>query len=184
MSFPSQKPTGVFVRLPLSTNDIKRMDRAMSRSLVAHANPTLESASEAAMLAIGVPVQGRELEVVAYDNIATGYLSRAKPVTPSVNLVRQSDAQAHIAALEVEVVRLREDMDASKRKNFNAGYLIACCNIYNLHNEEGIAADILREAGITEAEVKALDLNEYDAEALAVIRGAGNDDPILKGGAA
>jgi len=63
---------------------------------------------------------------------------------------------------------------------FNRGYLIACRNIANLHNEECIAADVLMEAGITQAEVDAMDLSEYDAEALVEIRAARNDDPIEK----
>ncbi|OUJ10149.1 hypothetical protein [Acetobacter okinawensis] len=181
MSLTSQKPTGVFVRLPLSNEQLGKL-------LI----PTRTFNER--MISIGTPVTGGELRVSAFADYippsAIGVMAQIFEVsdrrTKSFNepLVRHSDAQAQIAALEAEVVHLREDMDASKRKNFNAGYLIACCNIYNLHNEEGIAADILREAGITEAEVKALDLNEYDAEALAVIRGAGNDDPILKGGAA
>jgi hypothetical protein len=93
-------------------------------------------------------------------------------------------AEAQIAALEVELVRLREALSRSKRQNFNAGYLIACCNLFNMHNEEGMAADILAEATITEEDVKALGLSEYDAAALVEIRKARNEDPILKGGTA
>lgn len=111
MSLTSQKPTGVFVQLPLDVDDIRKMDQAMSQRMMAHSKPTLESASEAAILAIGTPVTGGELEVVAYDNIASGYLSRVEPVTPNINLVRQSDAQAQIAALEAEVVRLRSCLE-------------------------------------------------------------------------
>ncbi|MFT8723803.1 MAG: hypothetical protein ABF759_14720 [Acetobacter malorum] len=184
MSLANQKPTGVFVRLPLSNEQLGKL-------LI----PTRTFNER--MISIGTSVTSRELPVVGWVLYSNGgkILSvftnhrRAKKWANHFGrtlypVILQSDAQTQIAALEAEVVRLQEDLDASKRKNFNAGYLIACCNIYNMHNEEGIAADILREAGITEAEVKALDLNEYDAEALAVIRGAGNDDPILKGGAA
>jgi hypothetical protein len=53
---------------------------------------------------------------------------------------------------------------------FNTGYLLACCNIVNLHDQPGIAYDVLAEAGITRADVKAMDLCEYDAEALKIIR--------------
>lgn len=62
-----QKPTGVFVRLPLSAVDIRKMDQAMSQSLKANTQPTQESASEAALLAIGTPMQDAELEIAARD---------------------------------------------------------------------------------------------------------------------
>lgn len=206
MSLPAPKPTGVFVQLPLSTRDIRRMDRAMSRILEAHAKPTLEGASEAALLAIGTPVAGGELEVVGYSGRVTSNYDAEKGaytnfdlsrrlISISVSvpvgsvkdlcaLVRQSEALAQIAARDAETGRLQELLASRKRENFNAGYLIACCNIVNMHNEEGIASDILAQAGITEAEVKALDLSEYDANALAEIRKASSEDPILKCGAA
>jgi hypothetical protein len=53
---------------------------------------------------------------------------------------------------------------------FKTGYLIACCNVVNLHDQPGIAYDVLAEAGITTADVKAMDLSEYDAKALRIIR--------------
>lgn len=179
----SDKPTGVFVRLPLSIDDIRKMDQAMSQRMMAHSKPTLESASEAAMLAIGTPIQD-SVSIAAYlinddeGMRAVLYTSRTEDVFPCV---LQKHHQAALASLQAEVVRLLEDLDASKRKNFNAGYLIACCNIYNMHNEEGIASDILNELGITEDEVKALDLTEYDAKALVEIRKAQSTDPIVKG---
>jgi hypothetical protein len=65
---------------------------------------------------------------------------------------------------------------------FKAGYLIACCNIVNLHDEPGIACDVLAEAGITQADVKAMDLCDYDARALKIIRKQRPDrgDPISR----
>lgn len=53
---------------------------------------------------------------------------------------------------------------------FKAGYLIACCNIVSMHDEPGIACDVLAEAGITTADVKAMDLCEHDVSALKIIR--------------
>lgn len=63
---------------------------------------------------------------------------------------------------------------------FKTGYLIACCNLVNLHDEPCIASDVLAEAGITTADVRAMDLCEYDAKALRAIRKArpSHDDPI------
>lgn len=67
-----------------------------------------------------------------------------------------------------------------KVNEFNVGYLIACCNIANLHNQPDIAADVLAEASISEKEVKAMDLSEYDSQALEEIRRCRSEDPIIK----
>ncbi|RWR30523.1 hypothetical protein D2T29_12695 [Sinirhodobacter populi] len=70
-------------------------------------------------------------------------------------------------------------MTDAEKAAFNHGYLIACCNIENLHKEGPIAADVLAEAGISSAEVKAMNLSEYDARALRSIRKARSVDPIV-----
>lgn len=67
--------------------------------------------------------------------------------------------------------------DAEKRA-FNRGYLIACCNVANLHDEPCIASDVLAEAGISKREVKAMDLAEYDSAALREIRKSRTQDPL------
>ncbi|MGV0879479.1 hypothetical protein V6767_20300 [Martelella sp. FLE1502] len=62
---------------------------------------------------------------------------------------------------------------------YKRGYLIACCNLMNLHHDAPIAADVLAQCGITQADVDAMDLTEYDATALTAIRVKGrNFDPI------
>lgn len=173
-----QKPTGVFVRLPLSDEQIKAVDQIAKE--IAENNAECEwrfarhhfSSCDDLVLKLGSAVQVDGIPVIT----TLGTLRDPVPC------VRQSDAQANIAALEAEVVQLRNDLASRKRENFNAGYLIACCNIANMHNEECIASDVLSQAGITEAEVKALDLSEYDANALVEIRKARSEDPILKGG--
>lgn len=148
----NQKPTGVFVRLPLSADDIKKMNRAMSWSLEVHPNPTLETTSEAALLAIGTPVWGGELKVVAYDNIASGYLSRVEPVTPNINLVRQSDAQAQIAARDAEIVRLREENEQLKRKLKPQFYCSEILEESSMDTRESIAWGIEGEDGFLSPE--------------------------------
>ncbi len=74
------------------------------------------------------------------------------------------------------------DTEYAKALAFNTGYLIACCNIENLHGEPGIAYDVLVEAGITRDEVKAMNLCDYDARALKKIRKErpAQGDPILR----
>jgi hypothetical protein len=54
--------------------------------------------------------------------------------------------------------------------SFKTGYMLACCNLVNLHDEPGLAYDVLAEAGITRADVKAMELCDYDAKALRKIR--------------
>lgn len=105
----SDKPTGVFVRLPLSNEQLGKL-------LI----PTRTFNER--MISIGTPVTGGELRVSAFADYippsAIGVMAQIFEVsdrrTKSFNepLVRQSDAQAQIAALEAEVVRLRESYAA------------------------------------------------------------------------
>lgn len=81
----TQKPTGVFVRLPLSNEQLGKLLAPIG---------TLNER----MISIGAPVTGGDIPVIT----TLGTLRDPVPC------VRQSDAQAHIAALEAEVVRLRE----------------------------------------------------------------------------
>lgn len=65
---------------------------------------------------------------------------------------------------------------------FKTGYLLACCNLTNLHDQPTIAADVLGEAGITTADLRAMDLSDYDKAALREIRKSvgKKNDPITK----
>lgn len=67
---------------------------------------------------------------------------------------------------------------AEAQRAFLHGYLIACCNLQNLHDAPGMAADVLAEASITRADVRAMGLSEYDAKALREIRKGRGEDPI------
>lgn len=114
----SDKPTGVFVRLPLSETDARKIRSAID-------TPSYEPESlSAELLAIGTPVTGGDVQVVGWchqvqladlhkdngspDRERFVVMSRTQFVSRDVPLVRQSDAQAQIAALEAEVVQLRE----------------------------------------------------------------------------
>lgn len=84
----------------------------------------------------------------------------------------QADYEARIrSALSAQVQDVAEDGERVKAA-FNHGYVIACCNITNLHDEPGIAHDTLRELGVTKAEVKKMGLCDYDAKALREIERA------------
>ncbi|GFE97537.1 hypothetical protein [Gluconobacter sp. Gdi] len=98
-------------------------------------------------------------------------------LTEAEQLAR-ADAEASKARVKVLDAQLA-DMREAKKQAFNQGYLIACCNLTNLHDEPSIACDVLAECGLTEDDIKAADLTEYDAKALAKIRSArGGRDPI------
>jgi hypothetical protein len=51
-------------------------------------------------------------------------------------------------------------------KNFQAGYLIAVANIMNLHGEDVVAEDVLRELGATASVLRDMDLSDYDLKPL------------------
>jgi hypothetical protein len=88
--------------------------------------------------------------------------------------IAQEKAEAALAAAEARVAVA-----------FNHGYVIACCNLQNLHGSADEACDVLAELGVKQHEIEAMDLSEYDATALAEIRVARKDDPVgVKDGAA
>ncbi|GAN72151.1 hypothetical protein ASY01nite_14380 [Acetobacter syzygii] len=101
----SDKPTGVFVRLPLDEAQIMKLY-----------NP--KKSGNENLLAIGTPVTGGKLKIVGYapSHLEGGWCAifrkKSDALKSSIPLVRQSDVQAHIAALEAEVVRLREYYEA------------------------------------------------------------------------
>lgn len=53
-----------------------------------------------------------------------------------------------------------------KPSEFEWGYLIACSNMMNLHDEPVIAADTLGELGVERSILKHMDLGDYDLEPL------------------
>ena len=69
-------------------------------------------------------------------------------------------------------------MTSAESMAFKAGYLMACCNLVHSHDSPELAADILGEAGIKQADIAGMDLTEFDAKALAEIRRARREDPI------
>lgn len=72
-------------------------------------------------------------------------------------------------------------VEAAKAEGFNTGYLIACCNIQNLHGEAPIAFDVLAQLGVSRAEVRRMDLSEYDAAALRKIEKSRNGSVYADG---
>lgn len=67
-------------------------------------------------------------------------------------------------------------------QDFNRGYIIACCNMINLHDDPVIAWDTLSQLGITRKEVKELGLSDYDLKALRKIERDGfSESPYADG---
>lgn len=112
-----QKPTGVFVRLPLSEEQIVSIAGWIPGSREELRNEVLPSIFSI----IGTPVTGGELYPIGYihedaiGGLATGVYQSAsifrdedEEHNDSIPLVRQSEAQAQIAARDAEIVRLRE----------------------------------------------------------------------------
>lgn len=66
--------------------------------------------------------------------------------------------------------------------DFNVGYVLACANLVNLHDQPGMAADVMAQAGISWAEVKRMGLSEYDMRALRLIRQEKASEPFTDAG--
>lgn len=79
---------------------------------------------------------------------------------------------------ETEAVGRRVASEDEVRKAaFSHGYVLACCNLVNLHDRPEIAFDILRELGVSKADIEAMDLCDYDLGALKEIEQArGNSE--------
>lgn len=94
---------GVFVRLPLS-----EVAEELLVDAAAFGKP--DDSHDKALLTIGTPVTGGVLKTMAHISRGGDRISLRRKTERDIPLVRQSDAQAKIAALEAEVVRLRETM--------------------------------------------------------------------------
>ncbi|MBN8241742.1 hypothetical protein JF546_01800 [Nitratireductor aquimarinus] len=66
----------------------------------------------------------------------------------------------------------------SKLTDFERGYVIACANLMALHDNEVIAADVLRELGIHWSKIARAGLCDCDIDALRKLRGY-NDNPVF-----
>ncbi|MFK4060774.1 hypothetical protein [Brucella anthropi] len=83
--------------------------------------------------------------------------------------------QAHITTriAAIRVLSSPDHADAGKvegngteRTEFNRGYVLACANIVNLHGADVAVMEGFAQLGISKAELKALDLCDYDQRAI------------------
>ncbi|APY14280.1 hypothetical protein BKD02_08390 [Brucella sp. 09RB8910] len=81
---------------------------------------------------------------------------------------------------EFRAIDLEAKLEAAEKSAFEHGYVLACCNIVNLHDEPTIAHCTLSELGVTRAAVKAMDLSEYDLKALRKIERDRSRSPYAK----
>jgi hypothetical protein len=93
-----------------------------------------------------------------------GDLWDSAPGLPRFPQPRQCDAccgtgKTTLNPIGGEVEKLRECA-------FGHGYLIATANIVHLHDQPGIAEDVLREGGVKRADMETLGLTEYDLKPL------------------
>lgn len=52
------------------------------------------------------------------------------------------------------------------KAEFKRGYILACCNLINMHGTNTETIDLFQQLGITQDEIAAMDLSEYDLSAL------------------
>ena len=142
----SEKPTGVFVRLPLSATQ-----REQYLDVINSGEPLEAEASalEAGILAIGTPVTGGNLQPIGK---VAGHFSDGQPMVRILNhphlpyeteIALYDDAQAQIAALEAEVVRLRGIVNILSSK-------IAECGSEGYDLSGADCVDMLNDAGLIE----------------------------------
>ncbi|ASL39286.1 MULTISPECIES: hypothetical protein [Acetobacter] len=135
-----QKPTGVFIRLPLSREDERKI----------HDLEPYKKGKERALLAIGTPVADDELKPIAYVNaerlkwkIATdndfilsfsGAPNLGKGTLKLADgIVFYTDHQAALAQRDAEIARFREYYEASEAIN-QVGILGATPEMYDREN--------------------------------------------------
>lgn len=128
MSNTDKKPTAVVVPLPISTEQAQKMYEAYCSAFARSSGTTRGSATTAAILAIGTPVAGGELNPLAYVNaarlkwkiatnkdICLSFSGTPNPSSGTLNLVDgivlYTDHQAALAAAQAEIVQLRNYLE-------------------------------------------------------------------------
>lgn len=73
--------------------------------------------------------------------------------------------KALIAAIPHLTLSPAKPVDQFKAE-FKRGYILACCNLINMHGTNTETIDLFQQLGITQDEIAAMDLSEYDLSAL------------------
>jgi hypothetical protein len=73
------------------------------------------------------------------------------------------------------------DDDELTNKAFKFGYTLACCTLVHMHDQPGMAKDVLKDIGLTRADTKAMNLTDFDAKLLRKIeRSPGHGELYIK----
>lgn len=139
----TQKPTGVFVQFPLTEAQVSAYSGARAKAWVEQGKPTTTSTFEAALLAIGTPVTGRDLiriaTIVWFPNdrepVLGSYAPTAFKCGRGVPVVSLHEAQAQIAARDAEIVRLRDVINKMTSMSMNSGAWLSNNRIANCRDE-------------------------------------------------
>lgn len=72
-------------------------------------------------------------------------------------------------AAEAEVSSLRDrvtELEKKEKQAFDVGYTLAVSNLINLHDQPGMAADVIVQSDITLRKIEAMGLTDYDLKPL------------------
>jgi len=70
-----------------------------------------------------------------------------------------------------------EMLKAERRRQFDAGYTLAVANLIHLHDQPGMAADVMAQTGITITDINRMGLTDYD---LKPLRKMFREEPSLR----
>ncbi|MBM6396160.1 hypothetical protein JQC79_10405 [Ochrobactrum anthropi] len=118
-------------------------------------------------------------DIIKRKNLLEAKLAAAEAGRDRVRRIFRRNTRLRFEAEKRAEVIEAKCADAEKSA-FEHGYVMACCNIVNLHDEPTIAHDTLSELGVTLAAVKAMDLSEYDLKALRKIERDRSRSPYAK----
>lgn len=99
-------------------------------------------------------------------NTYADLIERLRDYQPCLNPETAICDRPTVDAAADAISRLEREKAEAEKRAFNHGYLIATANIMNLHGEEVIAGDVLDQLGVSADEIRAMDLSEYDMDAL------------------
>lgn len=119
-----QKPTGVFVRLPITDEQAHEMYKAYCAAYARSSLTTRGTATQAALLAIGTPVQDRELPrigTIAWfekdrEPSLASYCPALFKIGDSVPVTSLPDAIGQIAARDAKIARLNEELSVYRAR--------------------------------------------------------------------
>lgn len=138
------------------------------------------------MKTIGAGITGYQPEAYALMDLACQELVKRRAdnaaLTARVKELEQDVAkrEEHRGKLMKGYRGLETQLAMAEKIAFEHGYVLACCNIVNLHDEPTIAHDTLSELGVTRQAVKAMNLSEFDMKALRKIERGAVGSPYAK----